>query len=68
MNSLDTFWTRWILRQIRRPLPPTAVTLGELAEDDSVTGILAQRRVLTLRLPKVMTDGKQAWLAMPHQL
>jgi 8-oxo-dGTP pyrophosphatase MutT (NUDIX family) len=51
-----------------RLLPPTAVTLGELAEDDSVTGILAQRRVLTLRLPKVMTDGKQAWLAMPHQL
>ena len=51
-----------------RLLPPTAVTLDELAEHDSVAGILAQRRVITLRLPKVMTDGKQAWLAMPHEL
>lgn len=49
-------------------LPPTAVTLGELAEHASVARILAERRVITSRLPKVMTDGKQAWLAMPDQL
>ena len=46
-------------------LPPTAVTLGELARYDSVTAVLAQRRTMTLRMPRVMTDGDQAWLAMP---
>ncbi len=49
-------------------LPPTAVTLGELAEHESVAGILSQRRTMTQRLPKVMTGGGKAWLAMPEQL
>jgi 8-oxo-dGTP pyrophosphatase MutT (NUDIX family) len=51
-----------------RLLPPTAASLGELAEHESVAGVLAQRRVITLQLPKVMTDGNQAWLAMPQEL
>jgi 8-oxo-dGTP pyrophosphatase MutT (NUDIX family) len=46
-------------------LPPTAVTLGELARYDSVTAVLAQQRAMTRRMPKVMIDGDQAWLAMP---
>ena len=48
-------------------LPPTAVTLGELAAHQDLTGILTQRRVMTPRLPKVMIDGERAWLAVPDQ-
>ncbi len=48
-------------------LPPTAVTLGELAAHQDVTGILTQRRVMTPRLPKVMIEGEHAWLALPDQ-
>ena len=46
-------------------LPPTAVTLGELARYDSVSDVLAQHRTMTLRMPRVMIDGDQAWLALP---
>jgi 8-oxo-dGTP pyrophosphatase MutT (NUDIX family) len=46
-------------------LPPTAVTLGELARYDSVTDVLAQHRTMTMRMPTVMIDGDQAWLALP---
>ena len=46
-------------------LPPTAVTLGELAQYDSVTAVLAQHRTMTMRMPRVMIDGDRAWLAMP---
>ena len=46
-------------------LPPTAVTLGELARYDSVTAVLAQQRTMTMRMPRVMIDGGQAWLALP---
>ncbi len=46
-------------------LPPTAVTLGELAAHETVAGILVQRRVMTPRLPKVMIEGDRAWLAVP---
>jgi 8-oxo-dGTP pyrophosphatase MutT (NUDIX family) len=46
-------------------LPPTAVTLGELAQYDSVTAVLAQHRTMTMRMPKVTIDGNQAWLALP---
>jgi 8-oxo-dGTP pyrophosphatase MutT (NUDIX family) len=46
-------------------LPPTAVTLGELAQYDSVTAVLAQHRTMTMRMPRVMIDGNQAWLALP---
>jgi 8-oxo-dGTP pyrophosphatase MutT (NUDIX family) len=46
-------------------LPPTAVTLGELAQYDSMTAVLAQHRTMTMRMPRVMIDGNQAWLALP---
>jgi 8-oxo-dGTP pyrophosphatase MutT (NUDIX family) len=46
-------------------LPPTAVTLGELARYDSVAAVLAQHRTMTMRMPRVMIDGDRAWLAMP---
>ena len=47
-------------------LPPTAVTLGELAGHHDVTGILARRRVITPRLPKVIVEDGRPRLAMPQ--
>jgi len=46
-------------------LPPTAVTLGELAQHDSVTAVLAEHRTMTMRMPRVVLDEDGAWLAMP---
>jgi 8-oxo-dGTP pyrophosphatase MutT (NUDIX family) len=46
-------------------LPPTAVTLGELAGHHDVAGILACRPVITPRLPKVIVEDGRARLAMP---
>jgi 8-oxo-dGTP pyrophosphatase MutT (NUDIX family) len=46
-------------------LPPTAVTLGELAAEQEVTAILARRWVITARQPKVMIGEQGAWLAVP---
>ena len=47
-------------------LPPTAVTLGELAGHHDVAGILARRRVITPRLPKVVVENGQVRLTMPQ--
>ena len=47
-------------------LPPTAVTLGELAAEQDLAGILALRRVISPRLPRVMIDAEGAWLAVPR--
>ena len=47
-------------------LPPTAVTLGELAGHDDVAGILSCRRVITPRLPRVIVEDGQVRLAMPQ--
>jgi 8-oxo-dGTP pyrophosphatase MutT (NUDIX family) len=47
-------------------LPPTAVTLGELAGHHDVAGILGRRRVITPRLPKVVVEDGRARLAMPQ--
>jgi len=47
-------------------LPPTAVTLGELAGHHDVAGILARRRVITPRLPKVVVEDGQVRLTMPQ--
>jgi hypothetical protein len=47
-------------------LPPTAVTLGELAGHHDVAGILARRRVINPRLPKVVVEDGQVRLAMPQ--
>jgi 8-oxo-dGTP pyrophosphatase MutT (NUDIX family) len=48
-------------------LPPTAVTLSELAAHDDLAGILAERRLISPRLPRVMIDEEEAWLAMPGE-
>ncbi len=47
-------------------LPPTAVTLGELAGHRDVAGILARRLVITPRLPKVIIEDGRVRLAMPQ--
>jgi 8-oxo-dGTP pyrophosphatase MutT (NUDIX family) len=47
-------------------LPPTAVTLGELAGHHNVAGILARRRVIAPRLPRVIVEDGRARLAMPQ--
>jgi 8-oxo-dGTP pyrophosphatase MutT (NUDIX family) len=46
-------------------LPPTAVTLGELAGHRGVADILAGRRVITPRLPRVVVEDGRIRLAMP---
>jgi 8-oxo-dGTP pyrophosphatase MutT (NUDIX family) len=46
-------------------LPPTAVTLGELAGHRDVADILARRRVITPRLPRVVVEAGRIRLAMP---
>jgi 8-oxo-dGTP pyrophosphatase MutT (NUDIX family) len=47
-------------------LPPTAVTLAELAGHQDVVTILAQRRVITPLLPRVVVEEERAWLALPQ--
>jgi 8-oxo-dGTP pyrophosphatase MutT (NUDIX family) len=47
-------------------LPPTAVTLAELAAHEDVTRILAQRRMITPLLPRVVIEEERAWLALPE--
>jgi 8-oxo-dGTP pyrophosphatase MutT (NUDIX family) len=47
-------------------LPPTAVTLGELAGHHDMASILARRLVITPRLPRVIIEDGRARLAMPQ--
>ena len=47
-------------------LPPTAVTLAELAAYQDLGGILAARRVIAPLLPKVVLQDERAWLALPR--
>jgi len=47
-------------------LPPTAVTLAELAPYQDLGGILAARRVIHPLLPKVVLQDERAWLALPQ--
>src|SRR6266516_3297682 len=47
-------------------LPPTAVTLGELAGHPDVPAILACRQVITPRLPKVIVEDGRVRLALPQ--
>jgi len=47
-------------------LPPTAVTLAELAAFQDVAGILAERRMITPLMPTVVVEDERAWLAMPQ--
>ncbi|HET9973400.1 MAG TPA: NUDIX hydrolase [Streptosporangiaceae bacterium] len=46
-------------------LPPTAVTLRELAAHQDVDGILARRRTITPRLPRVTVENGKMRLSMP---
>jgi 8-oxo-dGTP pyrophosphatase MutT (NUDIX family) len=46
-------------------LPPTAVTLAELAAYRDVAGILGEHRVITPLMPTVVVEDERAWLAMP---
>jgi 8-oxo-dGTP pyrophosphatase MutT (NUDIX family) len=46
-------------------LPPTAVTLAELGGYSDVAGILAERRAIAPLMSAVVTEGEQAWLALP---
>jgi len=47
-------------------LPPTAVTLGELAGHPDLPAILARRQVITPRLPKVIVEDGRVRLALPQ--
>lgn len=46
-------------------LPPTAVTLRELAAHQDVDGILARRMIITPRLPRVIVEDGKVRLSMP---
>jgi 8-oxo-dGTP pyrophosphatase MutT (NUDIX family) len=46
-------------------LPPTAVTLRELAAHQDVDGILARRTTITPRLPRVTVENGKVRLSMP---
>jgi len=47
-------------------LPPTAVTLGELAGHHDVAGILARRMIIRPRLPRVVVEDGRIRLVMPE--
>jgi 8-oxo-dGTP pyrophosphatase MutT (NUDIX family) len=46
-------------------LPPTRITLGELAALPGITAVMAVDRPTTPRRPAVVLDGDQAWLSIP---
>ncbi len=47
-------------------LPPTAVTLGELAGHADIDAILSRRRIITPLMPTVVVEDGRARLAMPE--
>ena len=47
-------------------LPPTAVTLGELAGHPGLAAILARHQVITPRLPKVVVEDGRVRLHLPQ--
>jgi 8-oxo-dGTP pyrophosphatase MutT (NUDIX family) len=47
-------------------LPPTAVTLAELAAYQDIAGVLSERRVITPLMPTVVVEDERTWLAMPQ--
>ncbi len=49
-------------------LPPTAVTLAELAAYQDVAGILGERRMITPLMPEVVVEDERTWLAMPREV
>jgi 8-oxo-dGTP pyrophosphatase MutT (NUDIX family) len=49
-------------------LPPTAVTLAELAGYPDISGILGERRMITPLMPTVVVEDERTWLAMPEAI
>jgi 8-oxo-dGTP pyrophosphatase MutT (NUDIX family) len=49
-------------------LPPTAVTLAELAACGTVEEAMRQRRTLTPVMPAVVVEDGEAWLALPDEV
>ncbi len=49
-------------------MPPTAVTLAELARHDSLAGVLAASGDMTPREPHISVSGDAAWLNIPDGL
>jgi len=49
-------------------LPPTAVTLAELAGYQDVAAIMAARRQIVPLLPAAVVEDDQVWLAMPPEV
>jgi 8-oxo-dGTP pyrophosphatase MutT (NUDIX family) len=46
-------------------LPPTRITLGELAAHPGIPAVMAANQPITPRRPVVVLDGDQAWLSLP---
>ncbi|MGH3191112.1 MAG: NUDIX hydrolase [Streptosporangiaceae bacterium] len=49
-------------------LPPTAVTLAELAAYQDVAAVMAARRQIVPLLPTAVVEDDQVWLAMPAEV
>ena len=49
-------------------LPPTAITLRELAAEPDVAAMLAARRRIVPRRPVITFTGDQAWLTIPDDV
>lgn len=45
-------------------LPPTRITLGEVAAHRDVSAVMAANQPVTLRQPVVVLDGDRAWLSL----
>jgi 8-oxo-dGTP pyrophosphatase MutT (NUDIX family) len=46
-------------------LPPTRITLGELAAYPDIPAVMAANQPITPRRPVVVLDGDRAWLSLP---
>jgi 8-oxo-dGTP pyrophosphatase MutT (NUDIX family) len=68
-DSIDWLRPREALEDARAGrlilLPPTAVTLAEIASHGDVTSVLAARREVTPLMPVVNVEGDDTWLTMP---
>jgi 8-oxo-dGTP pyrophosphatase MutT (NUDIX family) len=49
-------------------LPPTAVTLAEIAGYQDVAAVMATRRQIAPLMPTVVVEDDQVWLAMPPEV
>jgi 8-oxo-dGTP pyrophosphatase MutT (NUDIX family) len=49
-------------------MPPTAITLAELAACPDIAAVFAAKRPLTSRQPMITLEDGQAWLTLPEDL